>query len=241
MNVIVLVGIGVIALSAFLARTVIRAEYAWWGPRVATRIIHLASVIAPRPGQREEWLGLLAEQGVPGVLFALQLVPASVRMRVAHVNRKQRAYGWFKRSNLYLFSIYLAFFVVVDPIGLIEAIARHNFGQAAYAVGYFAVTVAMFGFGVRMDLRAIDVQWVETCAASCATRDQLDACLWTRGEHAAMDVYTATVADYNNGTSWLRARRRLATYKTSRWLGGKLYDWKAGRVERRAARHEPIA
>jgi hypothetical protein len=88
-----------------------------------------------------------------------------------------------------------------------------------------------------MDLRVTDVKWIEACVATCPTREQLDACLWTRGEHVAMEVYAAAVADYNNGTSWLRARRRLAMYTTSRRLGAKLYDWKAGRVERRAASH----
>ena len=218
MNIIVL--IEKFAIIAFLAGTVIRAEYAWWGARVARGIIHIESVIAPRPGQREEWLGLLADQGVPGILFALQLVPASVRMRVAHVNRKHRGKGWRTRSDLYVFSLCLALIVVVNTLGIIDSIARHNFGQAAYSFGFFAVTAAICWLNVRMDLRSIDVRWVETCATTCATREQLDACLWTRGEHVAMEVIIATIADHNAGMSQLRARRRLATYTTTRWLGG---------------------
>jgi hypothetical protein len=244
MNIIVLIGIAVIALVAFLARTVVRAEYGWWGPRLARGIIHVTSVIAPRPGQREEWLGMLAEQGVSGVLFALQLVPGSVRMRVEHIHRKRQVAG-FWREGLYLYgaAINLAFISVNAAAG-IRSIAQHDYSSGVALFAIFAAGGPLLLWCARSSLRTIDVKWVESCLLTGLPREQLEVCLWTRGERAAWAAYEIAANDYTkpNGTPWPRAQRPLARYRMGRLFSDRLFERSVRRAERLTARDEnPVA
>jgi hypothetical protein len=235
MNIIALIGIGLLAVIAFLGRTVIRAEYGWWGPRVAERIVSLASAVAARPGQRDEWLGELSEhqkQGVPGVLFALQLVKGGVRMRAHHIRMKHRRAGLFDDCwYLYLGVLQLAN-LLNDAVSTIRSLAQHDYTSAVLSFSILTISAPLVIWTMRSSLRGIDVKWVVACLLTGPTREQLDACLWTHGEQTALAAYETAVDDFNEGTPWAWAQRPLTVYRMGNLFNNRLFEWRARRTAR---------
>ncbi len=240
MNIIALIGIGLVVLAVFLARTVIRAEYGWWGPPLAERIVHVAAVIAARPGQREEWLDQLAlcqERGIPGVLFSRQLAKGSVKMRAGHIHTKRRRAGFWK-EGVYLYNALLQFACATSmAVAGTRNLAQRDYALGFFSVGLFAIFAPLLIWCTRMALRTIDVKWIESCLNAGLTREQLDTSLWTHGERAALAAYeVAQNEHFNNGTPWPWAQRSLVMYR----MGWLFTEWffksSAGHAEKRAAR-----
>jgi hypothetical protein len=242
-TIMALIGIGFLAVVLFLARTVVRAEYGWWGPRVAEKIIHLASIIAARPGIRDEWLGELEAsqqvQGIPGVIYSLrQLVIASVRMRTQHIRTKQRRAGFFSECYYLYLSVFQILSIVDNAVAGLRSLALHDFTSAGLSFGIVAVIAPLIVWTARTAVRGIDVKWVVSCLETGMTREQLDTCLWTRGERAASAAYAVAHSDhYDNGTPWSWAQRPLSVYRMGWLFNERLFAWSARRAEKRAARN----
>jgi hypothetical protein len=82
---------------------ILRAEYMWWAPRAATRLIDVAVLLTPRDqrgSRRAEWLGELdqcAAAGVGGLMLAAGLTLAGVKMRISHTGAQLQ---WLRQPSL---------------------------------------------------------------------------------------------------------------------------------------------
>jgi hypothetical protein len=96
---IAIAGVLLIGIVTLALRVVVSCEYPWWGRLLAARLCRLASAVARPRGA--EWRSLLAERqsqtSLPCVLFAFDLLLASIRLRVAHVYGKTRSASWASR------------------------------------------------------------------------------------------------------------------------------------------------
>jgi hypothetical protein len=77
-----------------LLRTILDAEYTWWGAKLARAITRVAGRLVPRADRTSraaEWLAeleVLQQQSIAGVLMALGLLTAAANMRATAVARR---------------------------------------------------------------------------------------------------------------------------------------------------------
>jgi hypothetical protein len=223
----VVLNIGTVATSLLIggvilgARVVADKEYAWWGRLAADRVYRLASSIAaPRAA---EWRSLLGERqsqlGIPCLLFALDLLLASARMRMAHVMEKLGHTCWPIRGLLIVVLVGEATAVWSVSMGLRYVAWGEN--TWVTDVGIFVAAVMIFyDFWVgAYAWRLVTVEWL--CWRLDQTNPMLDEdeaiadvapSLWTRSEAHALLAIRQSFGSHTDGTPERSAWRPLNRY-----------------------------
>jgi hypothetical protein len=97
-----------VALLSGLLLLVAAKEYSWWAPLLAGRIVCFAALLCPRRERamrREEWfgdLGVCRELQVPGLMFALGVLVAGLRLRIHSLVPAQPSLKTLRRARLAL-------------------------------------------------------------------------------------------------------------------------------------------
>ena len=96
------------ALLSGLLLLVAAKEYSWWAPRLAGRLVCFAALLCPRRARairREEWfgdLGACRDLQVSGLMFALEVVVAGLRLRIHSFAPAQPSLKSLRRVRLAL-------------------------------------------------------------------------------------------------------------------------------------------
>jgi hypothetical protein len=157
-------------------------------------------------------------------------------MRSRHIYMKHRRAGLFHSEWFLTLGASYLINAVAITLGTCVDLAKGDFSPAAVQFGV-AVSVGLMAIWViRCELRCIDVKWVAACADANLTREQLTACLWTRGEQGALAAWDDAWRDQIEGTPWAWAQRPLTVYKMGRGFNNRVFMWRARRSERTARR-----
>ena len=204
-----------VAALAFTARVIVDAEYSWWGRALAERTCGLASKVA-RP-RATEWRSLLSERqsqlGIPCVLFALDLLRASIRMRVAHILAKLHCASWSHLVGLAAFFVFGPMNIAFLPAQIQTAIARPE--HRWFNLMLLCYTVLMLPLGLwtaRCCWRSITLMWALRSLRQMKSVDEVPRYIWTRSEAHALLAIASLFETQADGTPPPLAHRRLQSY-----------------------------